>query len=116
MSNSRTSKLNWTRTQSWTTRSLRGRLRPGPKLDRKHKSPVCMAQKVSCQGVPIAFVALVGTALASVAGIAAIVAFIYRVFRCGVILDLHEPKVHGRKDNTMPRGSLLVIDDDGRQE
>ena len=38
---------------------------PWPKLERKHKLPACMAQKVSCQGVPIAFVAFVGAALAS---------------------------------------------------
>lgn len=63
-----------------------------------------------------AVIALIGVALTTVAGLAVIVVFIYRAFRCGVIIDLHHRPPRIRKDKQLPRGSLLVLYSDGREE
>jgi hypothetical protein len=64
----------------------------------------------------VAIVAVVGVSLASVAGLTVIAAFIYRVFKCGVIIDLTHKKARITKNRDMPRGSLLFLYADGRQE
>src|SRR5438105_150278 len=63
-----------------------------------------------------AVIALIGVALTTVAGLAVIVVFLYRTFRCGVIIDLRRRTPRISKDKQLPRGSLLVRYSDGREE
>ncbi len=66
--------------------------------------------------LPIAaIVALIAVSSASAASIAVIVAFIYRVFRRGVVLDLTKDRPAIRKNSDLPRGSMLILHPDGRQ-
>ena len=64
----------------------------------------------------VVIVGLVGVAVTPVAGLSVIVVFIYRTFRCGVIIDLTRKPPRISKNKDMPRGSLLIIYADGRQE
>ena len=64
----------------------------------------------------VAIVALVGVSTASAGGLAVIAAFMYRVFRRGVVLDLTGNKPRIRKNPNLPRGSLLILGKDGSQE
>lgn len=63
-----------------------------------------------------ALVALVGVSTTTVAGLAVVVVFMYRAFRSGVIIDLTRRPPRIRKNGSLPRGSLLVIHSDGREE
>jgi hypothetical protein len=59
---------------------------------------------------------LISVVTASMAGLATVAAFIYRVFRKGVILDMTRRKPRITKSDDLPRGSLLILWRDGRQE
>ena len=61
-------------------------------------------------------VAIVTLTIFTVSSIAVIIAFIYSVFRRGVILDLTKSKPQIKKSNDLPRGSLLILYKDGKQE
>lgn len=64
----------------------------------------------------LVIVAVVGVSMTTVTGLAVIAAFLYRVFKCGVIIDLQGRKPCIKKDKAMPRGSLLVLYANGHQE
>src|SRR5215510_4980756 len=61
-------------------------------------------------------VTLIAASTASVAVLSVISAFLYNVFSRGVLLDLtgEPPKI--TKASNLPRGSLLILYADGRQE
>jgi hypothetical protein len=63
-----------------------------------------------------ALVAIIAVSTASAGSLAIIAAFIYRVFRTGITLDLTGPKPKVRKNPKLPRGSLLTIAKDGTAE
>jgi hypothetical protein len=64
----------------------------------------------------VAIVALIGVSASTVAGLAVTVAFIYRIFKCGVLIDMTGKKPRVKKERQLPRGSLLLLYADGRQE
>ena len=63
-----------------------------------------------------AVVVLITVSTATVAALAAIASFIYRVFHRGVILDLTRSSPRIRKSMDLPRGSVLILYKNGRQE
>jgi hypothetical protein len=64
----------------------------------------------------VAIVALIGVSLTTVTGLAVVVVFLYRTFKCGVIIDMSRKTPRIRKNKQMPRGSLLILYADGREE
>jgi hypothetical protein len=61
-------------------------------------------------------VTLVAVSTTSAAVFAVISGFLYRVFRRGVVLDLKSMTPVITKSSDLPRGTLLVLYADGRQE
>lgn len=61
-------------------------------------------------------VALIAVSTASAAGLAVVASFLYRVFRKGVILDLSGARPKVRKNDDLPKGTLLVLHGDGTSE
>lgn len=61
-------------------------------------------------------VAVVTLSVGSTAALSIVAAFIYRVFRRGIVLDLTRARPSIRKANDLPRGSVLIIYADGKQE
>ena len=66
--------------------------------------------------LPLAIIGIVGLIAPTAAGLAVTAAFIYRVFRCAVVLDLRGARPKVSKERDLPRGSLLILWADGTQE
>lgn len=73
--------------------------------------------KARHEGIPaiegMALVALIALIAPTAAGLSVTAAFIYRVFRKGIILDLRGERPQIRKNADLPRGSLLIMNRDG---
>lgn len=68
---------------------------------------VCTDSRGVLEAVTI--VALVTLATTTVLGLIIVVAFMQRAFAVGVVVDASKARVRVRKDDTLPRGSVLVI-------
>ena len=61
-------------------------------------------------------VALVSVSTASAAALSSVSAFLYRTFRRGILVNLKFSPPRIQKHADLPRGSLLIIYSDGREE
>jgi hypothetical protein len=64
----------------------------------------------------LSLVALVGLALTTTSGIAVVASFLYRVFHTGVTISCKGGTIRIRKNNELPRGSVLIVHADGTAE
>ncbi len=86
-------------------------------LEREGASAEILERHSASGALPVvAIVALIGVSASTVAGLVVTVAFIYRVFKCGVLIDMTGKKPRVKKEKQLPLGSLLLLYADGRQE
>jgi hypothetical protein len=64
----------------------------------------------------LALVALISVLAPTAAGLAVTAAFIYKVFRQGVVIDLTKDKPRIKRSPDLPRGAMLVLKPGGKSE